>query len=656
MALTRRAFLGSVGTIAGTAVGLAPGITPADAQTPMARIKLRLLETSDLHMFVLDWDYYRVKTDPSVGLAKVASLIRAARAENPNTLLFDNGDYIQGNPLADYVVTQGNATANAPHPIVALFTALGYDAVGLGNHEFNYGLEYLEASFLGAPFPFVCTNVTRVGGAPFLPPTAVLERQVKDETGTSHTLRIGVIGFVPPQIMVWDKARLEGKLECGDIIAAAKRYIPELRAKCDVLVALCHSGIRTGEYVEGQEHAAFHLAAVPGIDVIFTGHSHRLFPGQDFADLAKDLPDPKSVDAVTGRLQGIPAVMPGFWGSHLGVVDLELKRDGSKWVVDSAKVETRPISQRKDGKVESLTTSDAAVTALIAPAHQSTLAWLVHPAGAVDARVHSYFVWAGYDPASAIVNAAQTWYARQLLAGTPYADMPLLSSVAPFRVGYTPDSFIDIAKGPAKLRDVADLYFYSSNTLVALQLTGAQIIEWLETSVRVFNTIDPVNSGPQSLIDKRIPSYSFDIISGITYQIDVTKPARYDAKGTLLPDNRRIANVVMAGQPLDANREFIVLTNNHRADSGGHGGVLTKAKTALRAPDTNRDCVLRYFKAHDPVMVPTTFPWTFAPISRHTQVYFDTSLAARPLAATVPNFTSVGDAEPGYARIQLTLN
>jgi 2',3'-cyclic-nucleotide 2'-phosphodiesterase / 3'-nucleotidase len=651
MAISRRALLGSVGTIAGTALGL----SPASAQTAAARVKLRLLETSDLHMFVLDWDYYRVKTDPSVGFSKVASLIRAARAENPNTLLFDNGDYIQGNPLADYVVAQGNATANAPHPIVALFTSLGYDAVGLGNHEFNYGVEYLEASFLGATFPFVCANVTRVGGAPFLPPTAVLERQVKDETGNSHTLRIGVIGFVPPQIMLWDKARLEGTLEATDIIAAAKRHIPALRAKCDVLVALCHSGIRTGEYVEGQEHAAFHLAAVPGIDVIFTGHSHRVFPGKDFADLAKDLADPKSVDVVAGRLQGVPAVMPGFWGSHLGVVDLDLKRDGTKWVVENAAVETRPISQRKDGKVESLTTSDAAVAALIAPAHQGTLAWVEQPAGAVDARVHSFFVWAGYDPASAIVNAAQTWYARQLLAGTQYADLPLLSSVAPFRVGYTPDSFIDIAKGPAKLRDVADLYFYSSNTLVALQLTGAQIIEWLETSVRVFNTIDPANNAPQALIDKRVPSYNFDIISGITYQIDVTKPARYDAKGTLLPDNRRIINVMFAGQPLDANRDFIVLTNNHRADSGGHGGVLTKAKTALRAPDTNRDTLLRYFKAHDPVAVPNLFPWSFAPIGRPAQAYFDTGLAASDLVQSQPNLRVADNAEPGYSRMIITL-
>jgi 2',3'-cyclic-nucleotide 2'-phosphodiesterase / 3'-nucleotidase len=650
MAITRRALLGTVGTMAGTAIGLAP----LNADTP-ARIKLRLLETSDLHMFVLDWDYYRVKTDPSVGLSKVATLIRAARVENPNTLLFDNGDYIQGNPLADYVAAQGNAKASTPHPIVALFSALGYDAVGLGNHEFNYGVEYLEASFLGATFPFVCANVTRAGGAPFLPPTAILERQFKDETGASHTLRIGVIGFVPPQIMLWDKARLEGKLEATDIIAAAKRHIPTLRANCDVLVALCHSGIRTGDYVEGQEHAAFHLAAVPGIDVIFTGHSHRVFPGKDFADLGKDLADPKSVDAIAGSLQGIPAVMPGFWGSHLGIVDLDLKRNGDRWIVENAKVETRPISQRADGKVEPLTTNDAAVAALIAPAHQSTLAWVEQPAGSVDAHVHSYFVWAGYDPASAIVNAAQSWYARQLLAGTPAAELPLLSAVAPFRVGYTPDSFIDIAQGPAKLRDVADLYFYSNNTLVALQLSGAQIVEWLETSSRIFNQIDLGNPAPQALIDRRIPSYSFDVISGLTYQIDVTKPARYDSKGTLMPENRRITNVMFEGKPLDPAREFIVLTNNHRADSGGHGGVLLKAKTALRAPDTNRDTVLRYFKAHNPVTVPTAFPWSFAPSGKSARVYFDTGLGAATLVPKLTNLAIIANAEPGYIRVALSL-
>ncbi|MFA5901935.1 MAG: metallophosphoesterase, partial [Hyphomicrobium sp.] len=200
--ISRRGLLGTLG-----AFGVTAGLSRGEAADDTAHIKLRLLETSDLHMFVLDWDYYHVKADPSVGFAKVATLIRAARAESVNTLLFDNGDFLQGNPLADYVAEKAPPSAAILHPIVAIMGKLGYDAVGLGNHEFNYGLEFLETSLAGAAFPFICANVVRAGGGVFLPPHAILERRVMDTSGAEQMLRIGVIGFVPPQIMTWDKAR-----------------------------------------------------------------------------------------------------------------------------------------------------------------------------------------------------------------------------------------------------------------------------------------------------------------------------------------------------------------------------------------------------------------------------------------------------------------
>lgn len=642
--LTRRVLLRALGSL----IGVALGSRGAQAEQDAPHIALRLLETSDLHMFVLDWDYYNVKPDPSVGFAKAATLIRAARAEAANTLLFDNGDFLQGNPLADYVAEKARPTGSAPHPIVAIMAELGYDAVGLGNHEFNYGLDFLEASLKGATFPFVCANVVRTGGAEFLPPYAVLTRRVKDASGTEHDLRIGVIGFVPPQIMVWDKARLEGKIEAGDIVLAAKRHVPALRAECDVLVALCHAGISTAPWVEGQENAAFHLAAVPGIDVVMTGHSHRVFPGPDYANLA-------GVDAVAGRLNGVPAVMPGFWGSHLGVVDLDLKREGQRWVVAKAEVATRPIYRRNAGKLESLAASDAGVAATIASAHKGTLAWVEEPVGAVEAPVHSYFVWAGYDPATALVNAAQTWYARTLAAEAGIADLPLLSSAAPYRAGYTPDSFIDMEKGPTPLREVADLYIYSNNTVVMVKVTGAQVLEWLEYSARVFNTINPSEAGPHALINKRLPSYNFDIIAGVTYKIDVTKPPRYDAQGMLNPQTRRIIDLSFEGRLIDPGREFVVVTNNYRADGGGNFPALAGAKIVLRAPDTNRDAILRYFRETGTVAVPKSFPWSFAAIGRPTAVYFDTGKPAAARIGDVPGLAVLGDGEPGYARVGLTL-
>lgn len=641
--ITRRELLSGAGSLATAALDL----PVAQATEASPRLRLRLLETSDLHMFVLDWDYYRAKPDATVGFNRVASLIRAGRKEAPNTLLFDNGDFLQGSPLADYVFEQAPPSAATPHPIIAIMRDLGYDAATVGNHEFNYGLEFLESSLSGASFPFVCANVERAGGAAFLPPHTVLERTFADEAGNPQKLRIGVIGFVTPQIMMWDKARLTGKLQTGDIVLAAKRLIPELRARCDVLVALCHSGISPHEWVEGEEHAALHLAAVPGIDVIMTGHSHRVLPGKDYQGM-------QGVDAVAGRLNGVPAVMPGFWGSHLGVVDLVLKRDDTRWSVETAEVKAQPIYRRDGAKVESLAEADAAVATRVAGAHTKALQWVEQPVGAVDKPIHSYFVWAGHDPATAAVNAAQLWYARPLLASAGAAELPLLSSMAPYRAGYTPDSFTDIAAGPVALREVAGLYQYTGNTVVVVKLTGAQIVDWLEYAARAFNTIDKQATAEQALIDKRVPSYNFDIISGLTYRVDPTQPPRY-AGGTLDKDAHRILDVQFEGKPIDPARAFAVVTNSYRADGGGNVPALAGAPILLRAPDTNKDAVVRYFRDMHSVTVPSERPWSFAPMGKPVAVYFDTGLAAREHGSDVAGLTFT-DGEPGYARAHFTLS
>jgi 2',3'-cyclic-nucleotide 2'-phosphodiesterase / 3'-nucleotidase len=639
--LTRRATVAGLG--ASVAAGIGSQSLMAADEPPL--IKLRLLETSDLHMFILDWDYFRVKPDPTVGFAKVATLIRKARSEADNAMLFDNGDFIQGSPLGDYIAEQARPTDGVPHPIVALMRKLGYDAAGLGNHEFNYGLGFLEASLKGAEFPFVCTNIGRSGGREFLPRTLVLTRELKDTAGRFHLVRIGVVGFVPPQILKWDKSHLEGKLDAQDIVLAATQFIPELRAKCDILVALCHSGIRGGEWTEGAENASLFLAAVPGIDVIFTGHSHRVFPGKDYADIP-------GVDAVKGTLNGVPAVMPGFWGSHLGVVDLELKRGdvASRWIVGSAHVEARPIYKRTQGKIEELVSRDEAVAASVMAAHEKTLAWVEQPVGAVDSPVHSYFAWTGHDPATALVNGAQTAYVKSLLTEPRFANIPVLASVAPFRVGYTPDAFVDIATGPVALREVADLYIYANNTLVAVQVAGAQILEWLEFSARIFHTIVPNAPTPQALVDRRQPSYNFDIISGVTYKIDVTKPPRYNGQGQLNPDVRRIVDLQYDGKAIDPTQYFIVVTNNYRADGGGNFPGLANANSVLRAPDTNRDVIAQYLRSQPVVTVPKAYPWSFAKIGAPTSVFFDTGKPAARHLSDVPGLSLSDDGDQGYAR------
>lgn len=616
-------------------------------------VRLRLLETSDLHMFVYDYDYYNGRQDNTVGLAKLSTLVAAARAESANTVLFDNGDIIQGNPLGDYMALPGHLTQADGHPMFRAMNLLGYDVATFGNHEFNYGLEFLELATRTARFPFVCANIETPDGRPFIPPSTVIERDMVDERGAVHRLRVGVIGLVTPQIMIWDKARLDGHVTAGDIVEAALRHVPPLRARCDVLVALCHAGISDAPRRGGEENAALHLAAVPGIDVIFTGHAHRVFPGPDYAGLA-------GVDAVRGTLDGIPAVMPGFWGSHLGVVDLVLERGpdvaAPGWRVRDARVEVRPIYRRDGRQALPLVADDAAVLAAAAPEHQATLRWMEQPVGRTTVAINTYFSLIGNDAALALVNDAQLWYARPLLSATPHASLPVLSAASPFKAGGAgPDSFVDIPAGPLDMKDVANLYMFA-NTLCVVKVSGAEIREWLERSCAIFNRIDPAIRTPQELAAPRAASYLFDTIAGLTYEIDLSQPERYDRDGALIrPEAHRIVLLHHAGRPVVPDDAFLVVTNNYRADGGGAFPGTGDTHLVLQAPDLNRDVIIRYVLQHRQVSPVVERVWHFRPLGQPVLLAFNgTAETARHLAGR-PDVTRLGDGAGGFVRYALAL-
>ncbi len=290
----------------------------------------------------------------------------------------------------------------------------------------------------------------------------------------------------------------------------------------------------------------------------------------------------------------------------------------------------------------------------MAAAHQGALAWADQPIGALDSPVNSYFVWTGYDPASALVNAAQLEYARPLIPAK-YADLPLLSVAAPYRAGYTPDDFVDLAAGPTPLRGAADLYLYGANTIVAVKVTGDEIREWLEFAAGAFARIDPAIAAPQALRDNFFPSYNFDIIGGVEYEIDPTQPARYDSKGTLNPNARRIFGLGFGGAPIDPKREFVVVANNYRADGGGNFPALRNVEVVLRAPDCNRDAVLAYFRSRKLVTAPRAFPWRFVKQPKPIAVTFDTGREAAAHLSDVPGVRAVGDGAPGYLRVAFDL-
>ncbi len=635
--LGRRAVLKAAGGLAASA------LLPAGAAEAEPILRLRLLETSDLHMFIYDYDYYRDRPDDTVGLAKTATLIDEARAQAKNSLLFDNGDIIQGNPLGDYLAAHPGE--GVVHPMFRAMNLLGYDAATLGNHEFNYGLPFLDQALKGAGFPFTCANLERPDGSPYLPPSLVLARDFTAEDGSRHTLKIGIVGFLPPQILVWDKSHLDGKVRTRDIVEAAAAQVPALRATCDLVVALCHSGISAAPRAGGDENAALYLAQVPGIDAIFTGHAHRVFPGPDYAGRP-------GIDAERGTLQGVPAVMPGFWGSHLGIIDLELRQRGGSWQVTGFNVEARPIYRRDGSKITALAAAEPRLLDAAAPEQKATLAAMTQPIGQAEAPLTSYFALVGEDPTVTLINHAQAWYVAPLLAATPHAGLPILSAAAAFKAGGMPgpENYTAIKAGPIMLRDVADLYIYP-NTVRAVRITGAQVKEWLERSAALFNRIDPARDAAQPLIDPRMPSYDFDVIAGVTYAIDVTRPARYDTGGKLVDAAaERIVDLRFDGKPIDLGQSFIVATNNYRASGGGHFPGLDGSSIVLEAPDTNREAVQHYIAAQQ-VVRPEPSAWRFASTARPVTVSFDTA----PEAAATDRYRSLGPSETGFQRMTLTL-
>ena len=625
---------------------------PPPTRRAPTRLQLRLIGTSDLHANIFAYDYYRDRPDDAVGLAKTAALIRAARAEKDNVLLFDNGDIIQGTPLGDYVALSKGLKEGEVHPMIAAMNVLGYVACTVGNHEFNYGLDFLDRALAGANFPVVCCNVFKPDGSAYYKPWLVIERTFRDTAEAAQKLRLGIIGFTPPQIVQWDMAHLAGRATTAGIAETARIEIPKLRGEgADLVLALCHSGIaRKGPPQPGEENAALALAEVPGIDAIVLGHQHLLLPGADFSGV-------EGVDAAAGALHGVPAIMPGFWGSHLGVIDLTLEAASSGWRVAGAKVEARPIAVRTDDGVAPLVAAEPDVLAAAQQAHDETLAYVRSPVGDIASPINSYFALVADDPSVQLVNAAQLWYARKLIAAIPsLSGLPILSAAAPFKSGGRggPDYYTDVKAGPIAIKNVADLYLYP-NTLRAVKVDSATLREWLERSVGVFRQIDASSTAEQPMLDAAFAAYNFDVIDGVTYLVDPTQPSRYDEDGRLInPKARRILDLRFDGRPIDDRQPFIVVTNNYRASGGGNFPGCDGSTIVLEAPDANRDALVRYIVETKHVEPKADGNWRFKPWPSSVVATFLTS----PLAATVAppasvKVTPMGAAAGGFVKYRV---
>lgn len=582
------------------------------------------MATTDLHAQILPYDYYADRPSTRPCLAKIATLVRDLRAEGIASILVDNGDFVQGNPMADWAAGEGR---DHPHPVIRAMNALGYDAAALGNHEFNYGLPLVERIAHEADFPLLAANLSVARWA--VAPTHLVVRDITDSAGVSHPLRIGLLGLAPPQIRQWERLTLEGALEAEDILTAAARSIAALKAQgADLVVALAHTGLGTGAEAAFGENVGRCLSHLEGIDALVLGHVHERFPFSD------------SEEAVLETcLNGVPTVMPGDHASHLGVIDFALNYAAGRWHVAGQEVRLLPVTAD--------TAVDAKVVGAMEDIHALVLGKIRRDVGFTERRIQSHFSLVRADESLQVVADAQSFAARAALDGTAYAHLPLLSAVAPFRAGGRagPEAYIDLPAGPLSFSNAAELYLYP-NSLCVVKTNGAIIADWLERSAGLFHQLQQ-GATDQPLINPDFPSYNFDVLFGLTYQIDLHQPV-------IGAGGQRIRNLRHNGRRLTADMEFAVVTNTYRAGgAGGFDALVEGASVIHRDTRKLRDVVISHLhhfapRAADPV-------WSFTPM-RATSAWFQTHPAADPPADLAESLSDLGLDRLGFRRFALDLS
>ena len=407
----------------------------------------------------------------------------------------------------------------------------------------------------------------------------------------------------------------------------------------DVIVALAHSGVDKSGYNVGMENASYYLTEVPGVDAVLMGHSHT---------------------EVKDVFNGVPVVMPGVFGSNLGIIDMQLKKVNGKWEVqkEQSKPQLRPIA---DSKGNPLVQSDQRLVNEIKDDHQATIDYVNTAVGKTTAPINSYFSLVQDDPSVQLVTNAQKWYVEKLFAEngqySKYKGIPVLSAGAPFKAGGRNGAtyYTDIPAGTLAIKNVADLYVYP-NTLYAVKVNGAQVKEWLEMSAGQFNQIDPKKTEEQPLVNIGYPTYNFDILDGLKYEIDVTQPAKYDKDGKVVNANtNRIVNMTYEGKPVADNQEFIVATNNYRGSSQTFPGV-SKGEVVYQSQDETRQIIVKYMQ-ETPVINPAADQnWTFKPIiADKLNTTFDSSPNAQKHIKKDGKISYVGPSENEFAKYAIDI-
>jgi 2',3'-cyclic-nucleotide 2'-phosphodiesterase/3'-nucleotidase len=553
------------------AAGAAAAIMAAALATPPAQatggkpVTVTVMGTSDIHSNALNWDYYQDApfTDRDgnhVGLAKVSTLVKQVRAQRgaDRTLLFDSGDTIQGTPLAYYYAKIEPITETGEtHPMARAMNAIGYDAVTLGNHEFNYGLPLLATWIKQMKAPVLAANaVHATSGKPAYQPYVIKTMKIKGD----KPVRVGVLGLTNPGVAIWDKANVEGTLRFLDLVETAKQWVPVIRkAGADVVVVTAHAGddgmSSYGDNLPVENASAMVAEEVPGIDAVLFGHAHA------------DVPERFVTNKITG--ERVLLSEPSKWGQRLSVMDFRLTKDRGKWKVVGKSATTLNTNAVPE---------DPKIVRLMQRQHDATVGYVnrvvAQSAETLSAAESPY----KDTPILDFIQHVQVETVKQAL---PDNTLPVLSIAAPFsRTAVFP-------AGDIRVRDVAGLYVYD-NTLLAIRMTGAQIKEYLEYSAKYFNQLAPgAPVDPATLTNAGgTPDYNYDQLSGVTYDIDISKPV-----------GQRIENLAYEGAPVADDQEFVVAINNYRQSGGGGFPHVTTAEVLYNAQVEIRQALIEYATA-----------------------------------------------------------
>jgi 2',3'-cyclic-nucleotide 2'-phosphodiesterase/3'-nucleotidase len=575
---SRRAMLTAAlvgGTAAATTFAGAPAAQARPALRPedKKQFTLTVLGTTDLHNNVFNWDYFKNTSyadaaGNKIGIAQASTLIKAMRAEcgAANTLTIDAGDTIQGTPLAYYFAKIRPISDSVTHPMALAMNAVGYDAVGLGNHEFNYGIPLLRTWEKQLDFPLLGANVhdAVTGQRAFTP--YVLKR-IKTDNGW---LTVGLVGFVTPGCALWDRDNVQGKLDFNGIVEEARTVIPQMKAAgADVVIVSSHSGATPGssygEALPFPENASTLLAEeVPGIDAILVGHAHV------------EIPERFVTHKATGKQ--VLLTEPLKWGMRVSVMDLRLTKERGRWNVTSAS------SHLLDAKTAE---PDPAVVRAVQAGHEATVKYVNEVIGTSTAALSTGTACWQDTAAIDAINFVQASTIKAELAGGANAGLPVLSSAAAF------SRAVDVKAGLLTIRDVAGLYIFD-NTLLSIKVTGAQVKAYLEWSAQYFKPVTGTTAAAADVTNSVTPTapggtpdYNYDVVYGLdaplTYDIDLARPV-----------GSRISNLSYGGEALRADQEFAMAINNYRQSGGGNFPGVKTAPVLSNSQQEIRQRIIDY--------------------------------------------------------------